>query len=305
MKRMQTTTEKSPAETRRSHDYWFGLAVVILSGVMLAVTYAPLLFWLGRMSLEISQLTTGAALVLFALIVCLRGTLETRRFEPGISLHGLGLITVGMFCLWVAKLAPSWALPLAMLSFCLSLAGLISFLFGRLGVRQFLPALGAFLVFGILIGLFPTLDWPMRAVAGKYAGSVLASLGVPVRLALVAERVPELVLQTNRGNFIVATECNGFGLLTSSLLLATILAFHFHLPWLRKLGLLALAIPIAIVANFLRIVSICLIAPRVALPYGFVHEAIGLVWYLAGLVVLWWVARDAMDRPAKPAVAPA
>jgi exosortase/archaeosortase family protein len=61
--------------------------------------------------------------------------------------------------------------------------------------------------------------------------------------------------------------------------------------------LLAISIPIAIVCNFLRIVSICLVAPRVRLPYGFVHETLGLIFYFLGLGMIWLAARRA-ELPA-------
>ena len=93
----------------------------------------------------------------------------------------------------------------------------------------------------------------------------------------------ELALAIGKQVFVVATECNGFGLLTSALLVATILMFQYRLPWFDKLGLLALSVPIAIRSNFLRIVSICLVAPRVALPYGWVHEVLGVLFYSLGL----------------------
>jgi exosortase/archaeosortase family protein len=118
----------------------------------------------------------------------------------------------------------------------------------------------------------------------------------PVQLGLVPGKPAELILQVSGQTFVVATECNGFGLLTSALLLATILAFQERLPWLSKLGLLTLAGVIAIVANFLRIVVISLLAPRLPVPYQLLHEVVGLVLYLAGLALVWRVATVNRDR---------
>jgi exosortase/archaeosortase family protein len=85
----------------------------------------------------------------------------------------------------------------------------------------------------------------------------------------------------------------GVGNLGVAMIVATMLAFQFRLPVLSKLGLLAWAVPVAVVCNFLRTVSICLVAPRAALPYGFVHEAVGFVFYAAGLVLVWLAAEVA------------
>jgi exosortase/archaeosortase family protein len=125
---------------------------------------------------------------------------------------------------------------------------------------------------------------------------VLATLGVPVKIGLVEGQPAQLLLSVKGRIFVVATECNGFGLLTASLIVATMLAFQYRLPWAQKLSLWALAVPIAIVCNFLRIVSICLVAPQMALPYGFVHETIGLVFYFLGLGLIWKIAGEAIAK---------
>jgi exosortase len=181
-------------------------------------------------------------------------------------------------------------LPLAVLSACLAFAGVVSFLFGKIGARQFLPALSAFFVFGILAGMVPTLDWPLRAMAARYAGGLLMAMGSPVKIALEHGQPPQLLLYVKNRIFVVATECNGFGLLTSALIVATILAFQNRLAWVEKLSLWAVSVPIAIGFNFLRIVSICVIAPRTTLPYNFVHETLGLVFYFLGLGLIWKIA---------------
>jgi exosortase len=263
------------------------LLVLAISG-LIGLLYVPLLQWLGRMTLHTQQLFNGAFLVVFALAICVRDAAEKLRLTPAISNQGVGLIAFALACLWLATRLAS--LPLALLSACLAFAGMVSFLFGKVGARQFLPALSAFFVFGLLVGLLPKLDWPLRAMAARYAGGLLAALGAPVRISLIEGQPAQLLLSVNGRAFTVATECNGFGLLTSSLIVATILAFQHRLVWLDKLSLWASSVPIAIVCNFVRIVSICLVAPRTTLPYGFVHEALGLVFYFLGLGLIWKIA---------------
>jgi exosortase/archaeosortase family protein len=134
------------------------------------------------------------------------------------------------------------------------------------------------------------------------------SLGVPVKIGLAEGQPAQLLLSVKGHLFVVATECNGFGLLTSSLIVATMLAFQYRLPWVQKLSLWALSVPIAIVCNFVRIVSICLVAPRTPLPYGFVHETLGLIFYFLGLGLIWRIAGrykpDTMARRQSAAVTP-
>jgi exosortase/archaeosortase family protein len=285
-------------DTRAPAFFRFVSLVLILGiGVCLALMYAPLLGWLARASLAITQLSTGALLVIVAAIVCLQDSVRELRFEPRVNGSGLALLALGFMSLWLARHLPVAVLPVAMFSFCCSFAAVVAFIFGGAGVRQFLPALGGFFVFGVLVGLFPALDWPLRALAARHAGSVLAWLGAPVQIAVEPGRPAELVLDVAGRLYRVATECNGFGLLTSSLLLATILAFQERLAWVKKLGLFALAAPMALVCNFLRIVSICLVAPRVSWSYQFVHEALGTIFYMTGLALVWLAARRARPTP--------
>jgi exosortase/archaeosortase family protein len=291
----------SPPTAGSQERRWSEVLPVLIIGTLIGLLYVPLLHWLGHVTLHTEQLTNGALLVCFALAICTRNAITRLKLSPAINDWGLGLLYLAVVCLWLAGRFTAWLLPLVLLSFCLSFSGFISFLFGKPGVRQFLPALGAFFVFGVLVGLVPTLDWPLRTMAARYAGDLLTTLGATVKVTLVPGRPPELTLAVGKQVFVVATECNGFGLLTSALLVATILMFQYRMAWLNKLGLLALAVPIAIGCNFLRIVTICLLAPRTLLPYGFVHEAVGVCYYFLGLGLIWKVAnRYAPSRTAGP-----
>ncbi len=278
-----------------------GMVLVLAISVLVGLLYVPLLHWLGWETLHTQQLVNGAFLVFFALVICVWDAVDKLRFDPHVGPRGLGLIALAFLSLGVAGKWHSMSLPFLLLSACLAFAGIVSLVLGQAGARQFLPALCAFFVFGVLVGLVPRLDWPLRAMAARHAGSVLATLGVPVKIGLVEGQPAQLLLSVKGRIFVVATECNGFGLLTASLIVATTLAFQYRLPWAQKLSLWALAVPIAIVCNFLRIVSICLVAPQMALPYGFVHETLGLIFYFLGLGLIWKIAGEAKakDHPGE------
>lgn len=267
------------------------LVWVIAVGSTLALMYWPLISWLGHKSLQMQQLQNGALLVIFAMILCVRETLQAERPRPHINNQGIVLLILGFACVYLAKKLPRLAFPLLLLSFCLSFAAVVSFLFGRVGVKRFLPVLAGLLVFGLLVGMVPKLDWPLRAIAAKYSAQVLSQMDVPVQSVAIGSRPPELLMKVGERIYIVAAECNGFGLLTSSLLLATILAFQYELPWLSKFGLFVFAVPVALICNFLRIVGICLAVPKVSLKYDVIHEGVGTVFYLIGLAIVFVAAR--------------
>jgi exosortase len=303
---MQSTPEKPMAtgEPGAPPVRSTSVLMVVAISVLIGLLYLPLLHWLGSTTIHTQQLFNGALLVVIALAFCVRDAVYDLRPAPQISNPGIGLVALALGCLWLGARWQSWLLPLVVLSACLAFAGVVSFLFGGIGARQFLPALGAFFVFGVLAGMVPTLDWPLRAMAARYAGGLLVTMGVPVKIALEQGQPPQLLLYVKDHVFGVATECNGFGLLTSALIVATILAFQYRLPWLEKLSLGAVSVPIAISFNFLRIVSICLVAPRTTLPYGFVHETLGLVFYFLGLGLIWKIAGRYKLPPRGRAEAP-
>lgn len=253
----------------------------------LLLIYAPLLSWLGRATVQTAQLTGGGLLVVFAAAVCLRDLLKEARAEPEIRPQGAGFLLLAAGSLWLATRLKGWSLPLAVLSLTFSFAAVISFTFGRHGVRQFAPALAGFFAFGVLIGLFPQLDWPLRSLSAQQAGGLLAWVGVPVRLAELPGQTPALFLEVRGHVFEVAAECNGFGLLTSSLLLATVLGFQRRLSWIDKIQALLVAVLSALVFNFLRIVAIALVAFHVPISYGVIHEGLGTLFYFAGLTIIW------------------
>lgn len=275
---------------------WVALAWVVVAGLMLTSVYWPFLTWLGTTSFRMEQLRNGAILVIVAMVICLRGLLDETRVRPNLNNRGIALLIIGAALTFVPRWIPKLAFPIVVLSFCVSFAAVIAFLFGKQGVRHFMPALAGFLVFGLLVGLFPTLDWPLREIAARYSAALLTEMNLPVQVAAVPSRTPEILLAVKDRLYVVATECNGFGLLTSALLVATILGFRYHLHWVRKLGLFAMAVPVAIIFNFLRIVGICLVVPRVNISYNVIHEGVGTIFYLAGLAIIWYAAGNFADR---------
>jgi len=283
-KAIQTAPNSYPGHTREA------FLLVLLLGLLLTLIYAPFVVFLFRTSIGMEQLHLGGVLVLVMIAAALRDTLRRDRIRLSMSNYGLALLGGGAFFLMLAGRLPRLALPLVTISFCSSFGALIAILFGEIGVRRFLPVLVGMTVFGVLVGLFPTLDWPLRSVAARYSAGILAQLGVPVQLALVPQRPPELLLEVRQRVFSVASECSGFGLLTSSLLVAAVLAVRRPMSWGRRAGLLGFSALAAIVFNMLRIVGISLMTVHTGLPYSWIHEGLGTLLYLAGLGLIWWVA---------------
>lgn len=281
-------------------DRAVNLVIVVTLGTLLASIYAPMLQWLGHAALAQNQLHNGALIVLFTLVISLRRAIRGGRLQPQANWLGTALIAAGLAGLYLLRWLPGATLPLVLLSFCLAFAGLSAFLFGSQAPRALMPAMAGLLLLGMAAGMAPSLDWPLRSLAAKYGSGFLRAFGIDVRVLLEGGRPPEILLTVAGRVFVVATECNGFGLLASSVLVAAILGLHYRVDWLDKGLLLLVAVPLALLFNSLRIVAICLAATHTPLPYGLIHEGIGIGFYGAALLLLWALARRRATADTPP-----
>jgi len=247
--------------------------------------------WLGRLALEMEQLHNGGLIVLIALLIGLRQAVRERplRLEP--NTLGAVLIVIGLGILTLVKIWPAFPLLMVLMSFCFSFAGMTGLVLGSRGVRSLLPAIVGILVLGLFAGIAPSVDWPLRALSARLSAGVLNALDFDVTVALRVGQPPQLLLAVDQRVFVVASECNGFGLLLSCLLVAAILVFYHRLTSLRRILILATAVPVAIVFNSLRIVGICAAVGTVPLPYFVIHEGIGAMSYVLAFGLLWWLVR--------------
>jgi exosortase/archaeosortase family protein len=173
--------------------------------------------------------------------------------------------------------------------------GMVNYVFGGQAFRRTLPLLSVFALLILCVLLFPVLDWPLRQMAGVESAQLLKSLGLAPQLGITPESPPKLLLRTGERAFIVATECNGFGLITSSLLLGMIRLLYRRARWWSFGLLLPLCIAVGFVFNFLRITAIVLLAPVVPAHYAELHELAGLIALYSGLGLVWYLTGT--DRP--------
>ena len=140
--------------------------------------------------------------------------------------------------------------------------------------------------------------------AGDWASWILGLLGCGVELRWVESAGEPMLLLIHEGfPFHVAAECNGFGVLTASLMLASLLVLIRPMAWLDRLLYVGLAGLLAGAGNFLRIVTIVLLTEPVGLEhYMLMHEIVGTVTYYGTLGLLWWLIRThRVDAPASKA----
>lgn len=202
--------------------------------------------------------------------------------------------------------AAAWGLhiPLFVLpAFAFGLAGCLHVLVGAEAWRFVKPLFIGFVACMLIILLFPLLDWPLRQMAGVNAARFLHTLGFTPQLRVFLEPEPKLILATGRNFFEVATECNGFGLITSSAVLALLAGGIAGRRALALTWLVPVAIVIGFTFNLLRILAICLLAPYFPNHYPVLHETAGIIMLWSGLGLIGWLAWRPALQPKTPAPA--
>lgn len=250
------------------------------------------LWWLAGTALAREQIVHAAVVLLFGLIFLLRDSPHPMELRFG--RRATGFYAGSCVC---AILAGVFHQPLFMLCALGFLAGTV--LLFVLGDSVFRPAIGfglAFSGFTFLSLLFPLADWPLRLLAGKTAMWFLSLLGQPVELGIAGDP-QRLVLVHGGAPFEVAPECNGFGIISGSLLLALLLVFSRRLRVVDKVIVLALAPLLGLFSNALRILLIVLLAPVVGQAnYHLMHEAVGIALFFGTLSLLWWLVAGLPER---------
>jgi exosortase len=274
----EPTTSSKPS---RQQDYLLAAGLLVLT----AIIFWPAIRWLTSQTFAHEQLKQS-----FFIVLLVGGWIawEKRaalRVAPQFTNNVLGWL-IASYALAAAAVFLQHPL-LVLAGLVAAVGGIVNYVFGGHAFRRTLPMLGVFALLILFVLLFPILDWPLRQMAGVEAARLLKMFGLASQLAVQTGPPVKLILIANGSPFHVATECNGFGLITSSLLLGTILLLYRQAAGWRYALLLPLCIAVAFVFNFLRITTIVLLAPRFPGNYNLLHESAGLVALYAGLGVVW------------------
>jgi exosortase len=273
--------------TRRGESTAFRLTVGVAIAV-LSVAYVPVFAQMIRVWWDDPYAGHGMFVPLFSAHAVWIDRDRIRASVVGRDDRGLLLVLAGVAVLVLGHAHGS--LLMAGLSFVVTLSGLVLWLWGARTVRAAAFPLGFLVLMVPLPRLFvATVTLHLQLFAARFAALVLSVLEVPVMLRGVTLELPVLTLE-------VAEVCNGLRFL-AALLVLTLAFAHISQPTHARMILLTLsAVPLAILANAVRVTSIALavqyFGPQAAV--GFTHHAIGKgVWGLtiAALVGLGLLLR--------------
>ena len=262
-----------------------------LAWICSCVAFAPAVVWLGKGVSQSGQLA-DALIILVCACVALAFEYGVKPRFPRISTESAIWLCSGYLCILCAGFFGAWAALaiLAGLSASVVAAGLSMF-----DKKRWVYATGAaFFCFTLLSLVMGAFDLPLRAWAGMLATYILGAFNDTAMLVASGGISPQIAIRVGGESYLVAAECNGFGIISASLVLALVVAVsRKNIALWRRFTIVVLCALFAYVMNSLRIVAIILLAPKAgAENYHFMHEFVGYLCFGLALFLIWRFAKD-------------
>ncbi|MDA1064868.1 MAG: archaeosortase/exosortase family protein [Verrucomicrobia bacterium] len=283
-------TIRHALKTRR-WEFVFELVFIACVGF----AFWPLTQWLFDKSFGHEQFLHSLLVILVAAyFILFRGKGRT-KWVLKIDLSTITLFGGSLVLLLVGSVVlPQILVPLAL---SLAMTAGASYLLGKVALKRGYPFFVVFYLYMVLIVFYPVLDFPLREYAARYSAWILDVLHLGPEILLRTQPEPSLILLVQGRTFVVEPECNGFGLISASLLLSILLTFKSRdFWWTKSLGIIS-ALFLGSLGNLLRIVTIIILAPLVPNHYDFMHETVGLLAFFFVLLLIGWLL---WKRPALP-----
>lgn len=259
-------------------------AVTVVLAAMLAVYWSVLTGLVSAWSTD-DNYSHGFFIVPLALYFAWerRGTIAAAPLQP--SLSGL-LVVAGSLFLLVAGLLGS-ELFLSRVSIVFALVGVVLFLFGWPTLKVLIFPL-AFLLLMIPLPalIFNKIAFPLQLLASQVGEYSISSLDIPIL------REGNVLILAN-AKLEVAEACSGIRSLVSLFTLGIVFGYFVdHRVWVRSFIALS-AIPVAILANGLRVASAGVAAHNygTAGVEGIFHEFSGWVVFVVAFLMMFGLQR--------------
>lgn len=254
--------------------------VIVLTAVALALCYGPTLRGMFEQWWIDEDMSHGFVVPIVALWIVWRERERWRLTPLEPSWWGLAVLAAGACMQFVAVLGAG--LFAGSVAFLLSIAGSVLSLggFARL-LAWGLPLLLTLFMLPKLALIYNPATLPLQLIASQMAAGILTSFGIGV--------IREGNILDVAGRRVAVLEaCNGIRYLLSLGFMAVVFAYlSDEKPWMR-LALLAAAVPIAIVANALRVAASAWLP---SLAAGAPHAISGVVLFVLCLATLAVVRR--------------
>ncbi|VAV85705.1 Eight transmembrane protein EpsH [hydrothermal vent metagenome] len=269
----------SKAETVQRSKYAWLLPVVVTGALFLALYYDVIVRMVQQWEHD-PNYSHGFLVPFISLYLLWERRDVLKNIEVKSCWLGLPILILGLFVLVVGKVgAEYFTMRFSML---IVIAGLVLFLGGLKVLKAVALPLG-YLIFMIPFPyiVYDAIAFPLKLFAAKNAVWMLKAMNVSVfregNIIYLASTTLE-----------VADACSGIRSLISLLALGVALAYFTHKSWFRRIGVVILAVPIAIFVNVMRIVITGALAHFIdpELATGFFHEFSGFLMFGVAMAML-------------------
>ena len=253
----------------------------IIVTILIVVLYLPVLAWLVQSWLNDPYYGHGFLVILVsgAIFWLRRHNLKIARHSLlGAIVLGAGLVLYVLTFIWSKY-------SLAAYSFLIVVLGIITYLCGKERAKRFtFPTL--FLVFMIPMPFLVNISYYLQSITTHSSEAIANLFGI-------ATIITGNQIELSNASFTIGTPCSGISSLISLSALAALLAFLVNGPFWKRTILFLSAVPIAIMANTVRVGSMLIVAdnwgPEVATD--FFHGVSGVMLFLVAVALLLVVVR--------------
>ena len=217
--------------------------------------------------------------------------------RPSPSALGLAILALGLLMLVAGQLGAE--LFLTRISLICVLAGAVLFLYGWEHLRVvWFPLAFLLLMIPIPAIIFNQIAFPLQLLASRFGETVLRLFDVPVL------REGNVMTLANT-QLEVAEACSGIRSLISLLTLGIVYGYFTDKRFLVRLVIALSTIPVAIVANGLRVAGTGIAAYRYGgeAAQGFFHEFSGWVVFVVSLALVFVIHRTVLAVTPAPSKA--
>lgn len=243
--------------------------------------YWPTFRWLVQSWLSNPYYTHGFLIPLVSGFFIWTKRDELKRREP--SIIGAIVMILGAFIyilgfIWDMRFLPALSLPIVISGLCLSF-------YGAKATRSIVFPL-CFLIFMIPLPFLEEVGYSLQSISVHSSTLLLGLLGLTVNTIGPEIHLGDMI-------FTIGLPCSGINTLIALLALAAVYAYLLTGPLYKRAILFAVALPIAILANMLRIASIILVANYYGsdVAMGFFHSFSSLLFFLIAFLCLVLLGR--------------
>jgi exosortase len=194
--------------------------------------------------------------------------------------RGLGVVLAALFLHWLGAKMQQTRLSLVSLMFLLW--GIPFYLFGwELAKKLIFPC--SYLIFCIPLNFLDSIAFPLRMFSTELATHMLNGLGITAVRSGTAIFIPSMPTGMD-----VADPCSGLRSLLAMTALTAVYAYFTQETLLKKWILFAASIPLAVIGNIARIVTIAIVSEAIggSLALGIYHDYSGYILFTAAISMM-------------------